>query len=109
MTPAGFTTFVEENGEKTMIYKYSNSNLDKFFETPHPQDFIHVNYLKYIAHIVRRPNSHPTKKALFIQPERSHAPTIFTKIRFFLNNIDEEQIVKEMNDWTKFQNLLKVY
>lgn len=90
-----------------VIWKYSNNDLDKYFDTPPIKDFIHVNFLNYIAHIVRRPNSHPTKQALFILPERSHAPSIFTKVKFLLKNIDENQIIREMSNRVAFRKLLK--
>ena len=109
MTPGGFSAVKNSDGEDTVVYKRSNKQLDEYFGTPSIRDFIHVNFLNYIAHIVRRPNNHPTKQALFIIPERSHAPRIFTKVRFLLKNIDEAQIIREMSNRTSFQNLLKRY
>ena len=109
MTPGGFSAVKNDDGDDTVEYKRSNRQLDEYFGTPPIKDFIHVNYLNYIAHIVRRPNNHPTKQALFIIPDRPHAPRIFTKVRFLLNNIDEAQIIRDMSNRAAFHNLLKRY
>ena len=77
MTPGGYARKPGEDGEESMAYKYSNTELDNFFGTPPLKDMIHVHYLNYIAYIVRRDNAHPTKKALFIKPDRSHANSEF--------------------------------
>ena len=109
MTPGGFSNQQTDDGLDGVKYKYSNKKLDEYFDTPPIKDFIHVNFLKYIGHIVRRPNSHPTKQALFIVPKRPHAPKIFTKLRFLLKNIDESQILREMKNRSSFQKLLQRY
>ena len=109
MTPGGFSNKKLDDGTDDVKYKYSNNKLDVYFDTPPIKDFIHVNFLKYIGHIIRRPNSHPTKQALFILPKRSHAPKIFTKVRFLLKNIDESQILRAMKDRSAFQQLLRRY
>ena len=109
MTPGGFSHQKNDDGSDDVKYKYSSKDLEKFFDTPPIKDFIHVNFLKYIGHVVRRPNSHPTKQALFIVPKRSHAPKIFTKLRFLLKNIDDTQILREMKNRSSFQKLLQRY
>ena len=60
MTPGGYARKPGEDDEESMAYKYSNAELDNFFGTPLLKDMIHVHYLNYIAHIVRRDNAHPT-------------------------------------------------
>ena len=109
MSPGGFSHRKNSEGDDTVIYKYSNQKLDEEFGTPPIQDFIKVNFLKYIGHIVRRPNNHPTKQALFIRPKRSHAPKIFQKVRFLLKNLDESQILRTMRNRGSFQTLLQRY
>ena len=113
MTPGGFSLKKNENPENdddefTMSFKFTNNDLDKFFDTPPMRDFIHVNYLNYIAHIVRRPNNHPTKKALFIIPDRPNAPSVFRKLRFLLPEYDREDLLKKMNNSSTFQQTLKL-
>jgi len=112
MTPGGYSVKIEQNedgeDEETMKFKFTNDNLDEFFDTPPINDFIKVNYLNYIAHIVRRPADHPTKKALFIVPERPNAPSVFRKLRFLLPEFEREDLLKKMNNSSTFQQLLKM-
>ena len=110
MAPGGFAAKKNDAGEDLFAFKYTSKDLEKYFETPPIRDFIHSNYLNYIGHIVRRPNNHPTKKALFIKPERPHAPNVWTKIKFLFNNVmTREDIIRKMMNRTTFQQLLQNY
>jgi len=106
MTPGGFSNVKNDDGDDTVIFKYSNDQLDLEFKTPPIKDFIHANFVKYIAHIVRRPNDHPTKKALFIVPDRKNAPSVFTKLRFLFPNLTRENILRNFNDRDEFRIML---
>jgi len=107
MSPGGFSKQQNDDGTDNFKPKFTNKDLDKYFKTPPIKEFIYVNYLKYIGHIVRRPNDHPTKRALFIVPDRPHAPSVWTKIRFlFDNKMSREEIIRKMNCRTSFQTLL---
>ena len=82
MTAGGYSRNPGDDGEDSMAYKYSNADLDRFFDTPPIKGFMDVRFLKYIAHIVRRENTHPTERALFIQPHRPNADTVWRKVQF---------------------------
>ena len=107
MSPGGFSvTEIDENSEET-VYTYTDSDLDVYFGTPPLKDFIHANFLKYIAHVVRRDAAHPTKQALFIVPERKYAQNIFNKVKFLLPSYDITDTIYKMNDRDVFQTVLK--
>ena len=106
MSPGGFsyTELTDEN--ETTEYRYQKEDLDDYFGTPPIRDFIHANFLKYIAHIVRRDASHPTKQALFIVPERKYAQNIFNKVKFLLPSYDINDTILKMNNRETFQQVL---
>ena len=84
MTAGGYSRKPGDDGKDSMAYKYSNADLDKFFDTPPIKEFIYVRFLKYIVHIVRHENTHPTERALFIQPDHLTADTVWCKVQFIL-------------------------
>ena len=103
MTPGGYARKPGEDDEESMAYKYSNAELDNFFGTPLLKDMIHVHYLNYTAYIVRRDNAHPTKNALFVQPDCSHAYSVWTKVNFILKqNLSRENLIKKMQHFNRF-------
>ena len=106
MTPGGFSLKKNDDGDEEVSFKYTNKELDKFFGTPPIKDFIHANFVKYIAHIVRRPFDHPTKRALFIVPDRKNAPSVFHKLRFLFPDLTRENILKNFNDRNEFRTML---
>jgi len=64
------------------------------------QDFIYTKYLKYIAQICRRDNSHPTKQLLFIEPTAKYVRDLWIKIQKLLN-VDKDQIIENLVKITK--------
>ena len=108
MTPGGYARRPCEDGEESMAYKYSNAELDIFFGTSPLKNVIHVHYLNYIAHIVRRDNAHLTKRALSIKPDRSHAYSMWAKINFILEqNLSREDLIKKILNRSTFQQVLR--
>ena len=77
-------------GEATFAFKYRTSDIETIIGTPPLRDFIYVRYLKYIAHVCRRPNSNLTKKELFIKPTAKYVRDPWIKIEKLLN-MDKDQ------------------
>ena len=59
---------INSDGDETFAFKYRNSDVERIVGTTPLRDFIYVRYLKYVAHVCRRNNSHLTKRLLFINP-----------------------------------------
>ena len=108
MSPGGFTRRTNENDEFMFNFKYTRNDLDNYFSTPPIGQFIHVSFLKYVAHVVRRDASHPTKQILFIQPDKKYAKSaVWRKVEFLLKPLCRDDIVKKMNDRAVFSELLE--
>ena len=84
----------------------SNSALDAYFATPPIRDFLHVQFLKYIAHIVRRDVLHPTKKALFIESKKRSSHAVWHKVTYLLG-LDRDDAIKKMKTKKDFTMVLQ--
>ena len=106
MTKCGFARKPESvGGELSSSLLWSNSDLEKRYGTPPLRDFIHVQFLRYIAHIVRRPNDHPTKTALFIQATKKNVKSVWSKVQFLLG-LDRDDIITKMVKKEEFERAL---
>ena len=81
--------------ELSSSFLWTNNDLEKRYGTPPLRDFIHVQFLRYIAHIVRRPNDHPTKTALFIEDTKNNVKSVWSKVQFLLG-LDKDDIITKM-------------
>ena len=83
----------------------TNKDLEQIYGTPPLRDFLHVQFLRYIAHIVRRPNDHPTKTALFIEATKKNVKSVWSKAQFLLG-LDRDDIIRKMVDRGEFARVL---
>ena len=60
--PFGFARKKLPDGSLGTAFEMSNDSLNSYFSTPPIRDFMQVQFLNYIAHIVRRDAAHPTKR-----------------------------------------------
>ena len=106
MTRGGFARkSVSDGAELSSSFILTNSALEKRYGTPPLRDFIHVQFLRYIAHIVRRPNDHPTKTALFIEATKKNVKSVWTKVQFLLG-LDRDDIITKMVKREEFERVL---
>ena len=106
MVRNGWKRKMNSNGEETYALKYRNSDLERIVGTPSLRDFIFVRYLKYIAHVCRRPNSNLTKQLLFAVPSAKYVRDPWIKISQLLN-VDKYQAKKSTQDRKVFKGLLQ--
>ena len=57
-----------EVGDQNFSFVYTNKDLENIAKTPPLRDFINTQYLRYIAHVCRMPNTNLTKLSLFFNP-----------------------------------------
>merc|ERR1712055_266426 len=88
-----------------MGFVLTNTDLERIYGTPPLRDFLHVQFLRYIAHIVRRPNDHPTKTALFIEATKKNVKSVWTKVQFLLG-LDRDDIINKMVKREEFEGVL---
>ena len=84
----------------------TNVALNAYFATPPIRDFMHVQFLKYIAHIVRRDASHPTKMALFIESKKRSSLAVWQKVTYLLD-LDRNDAIKKMKTPKEFTMVLQ--
>ena len=104
--PFGFARKNNPDGTVGTAFVMSNSALDAYFATPPIRDFMHVQFLKYIAHIVRRDVLHPTKKALFIESKKRSSLAVWQKVTYLLQ-IDKNDAIKKMTNRKDFTMVLQ--
>ena len=108
MTRGGFVRKASGSGEDGAgcSYKITNSKLDTIYSTPPLLDFLHVQFLRYMAHVVRRDNAHPTKTALFIEPTRKNTKSPWSKVQFLLG-LDKDHCIKKMTKKVEVERALE--
>ena len=94
MSPGGRARKPKKDNTSGFALKYTNKNLETYFKTPPIRDFMHVQFLNYIAHIVRRNTDHPTKQALFIKAGNGNAHNVWRKVTFPLGITKFDAILK---------------
>ena len=87
-------------------YVTSISALNAYFGTPPIRDYLQVQFLNYIAHIVRRDMDHPTKKALFIESKKRSSLAVWQKVTYLLN-LDRTDAIKKMKNRKDFTMVLQ--
>ena len=106
MHPFGFARKKLPDGELGTAFQMSNAALNSYFSTPPIRDFMQVQFLKYIAHIVRRDMDHPTKKALFIESKKRSSLAVWQKVTYLLQ-IDKNDAIKKMTNRKDFTMVLQ--
>ena len=85
-----------EPGEQdNFAFVYTYQDIQNIIKTPPLRDLMTIQYLKYIAHVCRRPNTNITKLSLFFIPIRKYYRDPWIKISQILGNITTEQAKRE--------------
>ena len=100
MVKGGFRKKPSE-GDINFSLVYTNDDLLRI------RDVINSQYLKYIAHVCRRPNTNLTKLSLFIIPKSSYYRNPWIEISNLLGGITIEQAKRETQSKTGFLRLLQ--
>ena len=106
MTQNGYARKEVEGEELSSAFVPSNSDLDALYRTFPFRDYLHVQFLRYIAHVVRRDNAHPTKTALFIEATRKNVKSIWVKVQFLMG-CDKEDCIRKMVSKIEFNRALE--
>ena len=107
MIKGGFRKKPSE-GDINFSLVYTNDDLLRITKCQPLRDVINSQYLKYIAHVCRRPNTNLTKLSLFIIPKSSYYRNPWIKISNLLGGITIEQAKRETQSKTGFLRLLQM-
>mgnify|MGYP005706700571 FL=1 len=97
----------EQENEVNFSLIYTNTDLQRIVKSQPLRDFIDIQYLKYIAHVCRRPNTNLTKLSLFISPKVNYYRDPWINITKLLGDITIDQARRETQSKTGFIRLLK--
>ena len=92
--------------QNDFAFDYSNKDLESIVKTPPLRDIINKQYLKYMAHVCRRPNKNLTKISLFSISKRRYFRDPWVKICKLLGDISVSQARRETQSSEGFINLL---
>ena len=87
-------------------YQYSNKDLEAIIGTCRLRDFINIQYLRYVAHVCRRPNTALIKRLFFAKSQKPYYRNPWIKISQLLN-VSEEQAKRDTQSSVKFSKLLE--
>ena len=108
MVKGGFRNKPTEPGNDTNFsLVYTNDDILRITKCRPLRDFIDTQYLKYIAHVCRRPNTNLTKLSLFYTPKASYYRDPWVNISSLLGDISIEQAKRETQSKTGFIGLLQ--
>ena len=97
----------ETENEINFSFVYTNEDLLRIMKCQTIRYFINTQYLKYISHVCRRPNTNLTKLSLFLLPKAAYYRDPWNGITKLLGNITVEQARRETQSKTGFIRLLK--
>ena len=106
MHPFGFARKLLSDGTVGPGFMVTNDGLDAYYSTPPIRDFMQVQFLKYLAHIIRRDASHLTKMALFVSSKKRSSHMIWQKVKY-LTALDKDEAIRKMNDRKEFTLILQ--
>ena len=95
------------DNEVNFSFVYSNVDLQRLVRCQPIRNFINKQYLNYIAHVCRRPNTNLTKLSLFLMPKAKYYRDPWINISQLLGNITVDQAKRETQSKTGFIRLLK--
>ena len=87
-------------------FQYTNQQVQDIVQTVPLREFIHAQYLRYIAHVCRQENSSTTKKLLFAKASKKCFRDPLLKIAGILG-VSVEQAKKETQNKHKFAELVQ--
>ena len=108
MVKGGFRKKPADGSDMNFSLVYTNQDLLRITKCQPIRDFINTQYLKYIAHVCRRPNTNLTKLSLFIIPKSRYYRDPWIKISKLLGGITIEQAKRETQSKTGFFRLLQM-
>ena len=108
MVKGGFRKKTDDENNLNFSLVYTNQDLLRITKCHSIRDFIHTQYLKYIAHVCRRPNTNLTKLSLFIIPKSSYYRDPWIKMSKLLGGITIEQVKRETQSKAGFFRLLQL-
>ena len=108
MVKGGFRKKPDIGSDTNFALVYTNIDLLRITKCHPLRDFIDTQYLKYIAHVCRRPNTNLTKLSLFITPKSRYHRDPWLKISKLLGGISAEQAKRETQSKTGFFRLLQM-
>ena len=107
MVKGGFRNKPDLRNNTNFVLVYNNEDLLRITKCQPLRDFINIQYLKYIAHVCRCPNSNLTKLSLFITPKTSNYRDPWIKISKLLGGISTDQAKRKTQSKTGFNGLLR--
>ena len=107
MVKGGYRKKPDIGIETNFALVYTNEDLIRITKSQPLKDFINTQYLKYIAHVCRCPNSNLTKLSLFITPKSRYYRDPWIKISKLLGGIPVEQAKRETQSKTGFIGLIR--
>ena len=102
----GFRNKPSDGDASNFSLVYTNNDLLRITKCQPLWDFINTQYLKYVAHACRRPNTNLTKLSLFMIPKTPYYRDPWIKVSKLLGGITIEQAKRETQSKTGFLRLL---
>ena len=96
----------EDGGDTNFSLVYTNADILRITKCQTLRDFINTQYLKYTAHVCRRPNTNLTKLSLFMVPKVPYYRDPWTNISKLLGGISIQQAKRETQSKPGFFRLL---
>ena len=87
-------------------FQYTNQQVQDIVQTVPLREFIHTQYLRYIAHVCRQENGSITKKILFAKASKKYFRDPWLQIAGILG-VSVEQAKKETQNKHKFAELVQ--
>ena len=108
MIKGGFRRKPSVGDDNNFSFVYTNNDLLRITNCTPLRDFINTQYLKYVAHACRRPNTNLTKLSLFITPKCNYYRDPWIPISKLLGGISIEQAKRETQSKAGFFRLLQL-
>ena len=108
MVKGGFRKKTPEGDTVNFSFVYTNEDLLRITKCQPIRDFINTQYLKYTAHVCRRPNTNLTKLSLFMIPTTPYYRDPWIQVSKLLGGISINQAKRETQSKTGFLRLLQL-
>ena len=108
MVKGGFRNKPSEGDINNFSFVYTNEDLLCITKCQPIRDFINTQYLKYAAHVCRRPNTNLTKLSLFMIPKIPYYRDPWILVSKLLGGISINQAKRETQSKAGFLRLLQL-
>ena len=95
----------DDTEEKDFRFVYSNVDVAEIIKTTSLLDYISAQYLRYIGHVCRSPNTSIVKIMLFAMPTRRYYRNPWLKIAEMLG-VDEDQAKRVTQKREEFNGMI---